>query len=134
MLYISRQTRDDRPILKILRHPDIDAMKGRVRFFPKRDKVPSNPEALGWLLVLCAFTKIPMYQITRILQLAFKHPYDPAKTRALYENMNNENGNAMDTRLCRTIERGPEDKFAVEILREVAILRARIESEESGQK
>ncbi|KAL8972450.1 MAG: hypothetical protein Q9183_000537 [Haloplaca sp. 2 TL-2023] len=109
-------------------------MGGRVHFIPKKDKIPSDPEALEWLLVLCTFTQIPMYQITRILQLTFKHPYDPVRTRALYEDMNDEDGNAMDTRLCRTIERGPEDKFAVEILREAAILRARIESGESSQK
>ncbi|KAI4249733.1 MAG: hypothetical protein L6R40_000522 [Gallowayella cf. fulva] len=95
------------------------------------ETIPTNRgDALQWLLILANYTEIPMYQIIRILQKHFGHPYDPVKTRELYEGMEER----MDRQLCEVIEMGVDDERVRYTLDQAAGERALILDEEQGKR
>ena len=82
--------------------------------------VPESREERQWLCIMAVFApRIPMYQIIRILQLTFHEPFDPIRTRALYEKMESR----MDRDYCEVIERGIDDEYNQEVLRQVEVVR-----------
>ena len=88
--------------------------------------IPSGGIPLEWLLVLCNYTSIPMYQIIRILQNRFHQPYDPVLTRQLYERMEED----MERPYCRVVQAGRDDYNTQVILEEAAGEKARVDEEE----
>ena len=71
--------------------------------------------------------RIPMYQIIRILQLTFREPFDPVQTRVLYEEMESR----MDGDYCEVIERGIDDEYDQEVLRQVEAVRRYVADSET---
>lgn len=97
---------------------------------PSVNRVPNEGEPLHWLLVLANFAPhIPMYQITRILQLKFRRPYDPVRTRELYELMEKR----LDWILCEIIEEGIDNRRTQNVLQQAAGLRESIIESEHPQ-
>lgn len=95
------------------------------------NRVPNEGEPLHWLLVLANFAPhIPMYQITRILQLKFHQPYDPVRTRELYELVEER----MDWILCDIIEVGIDNRRTQNVLQQAAELRESIIKSEDPQR
>ncbi|KAL8939576.1 MAG: hypothetical protein Q9216_003278 [Gyalolechia sp. 2 TL-2023] len=81
-----------------------------------RHQVPDYGEPRDWLLILCYYAKeIPMYQITRILQLQFGQPFDPLKTREYYETLDRDGAQPFCP-LCGFIERGVNDRYVASVL------------------
>ncbi|KAL8743618.1 MAG: hypothetical protein Q9190_004043 [Brigantiaea leucoxantha] len=89
-------------------------------------QVPTG-EAKTWLCIMAIHeTHIPMYQVIRILRLAFNQSFESVETRELYKSL--EAGREKEWLYARGLERGYP--YLEHVLSRVEELRQRVEREE----